>query len=93
MLMRACLVFILACSCAQAPVPTPPTPPAQVYAHKSARLSEQGPDIAMLHPPDGFLVDDAAKLVVAFYVSSFCVARLGDELQVASRMLTQVFPR
>ena len=35
----------------------------------------------MLHPPDGFLVEDAAKLVVAFYVSSFCVARLGHELK------------
>ena len=38
----------------------------------------------MLHPPDGFLVEDANKLMVAFYVSSFCVSRLGDELQVCA---------
>ena len=52
--------------------------------HGTARLSQHGPDMVILHPPDGFLVDDPAALMVAFYVSSFCVSRLGDGLEVAA---------
>jgi hypothetical protein len=68
-----------ACAACVAPTSTPD--PALVWAR--AQLADAGPDIAILHPPDGFLVDDPAKLMVAFYVSSFCVARLGDELEVS----------
>eukprot|EP00961_Rhodomonas_salina_P060380 810568-Rhodomonas_salina.4 len=45
------------------------------------RLAEDGPDIVMLHPPDGFIMDQGEKLVVAFYVSSFCIQRMGNTLK------------
>ena len=74
----ACMGMLAACAACAAPTRTPD--PALAWAR--ARLADAGPDIAILHPPDGFLVDDPARLMVAFYVSSFCVARLGDELEV-----------
>jgi hypothetical protein len=77
-------IFLLLAVLAERTSPAPPytDPSRQGHLRGKARLSEHGPDIAMLHPPDGFLVEDASKFVVAFYVSSFCVARLGDDLQV-----------
>ena len=61
-----------------------PASSVQTSEHGKACLSQHGPDIAILHPPDGFLVEDPAKLMVAFYVSSFCVSRLGDKLKVGA---------
>ena len=61
--------------------------------HGKACLSHHGPDIAILHPPDGFLVEDPAKLMVAFYVSSFCVSRLGDNLKVVAAPSALPSPR
>ena len=75
-------IFLLLVVLAEGTSPPCTDPSLQGHLRGKARLSEHGPDIAMLHPPDGFLVEDASKFVVAFYVSSFCVARLGDDLQV-----------
>jgi hypothetical protein len=77
LLLAMCLLAI--CTPCASPHPASPAP---IYAYGKARLADEGPDIVILHPPDGFLVEDATKLVVAFYVSSFCVARLGDGLEV-----------
>ena len=46
-----------------------------MHGHLSGKFSESGPDIAMLHPPDGFMMDAGQTVVAAFYVSSFCVQR------------------
>ena len=81
---RALWALLVLGTCMRSAAPHVPSAPA--FMHGKARLSEQGPDIAMLHPPDGFLVEDASKLMVAFYVSSFCVSRLGEDLEVCLRI-------
>ena len=42
--------------------------------------AEIHPDIAILHPPDGFLVEPAHHLAVVFHVSVFAIERLGSSL-------------
>ncbi|EKX51971.1 hypothetical protein GUITHDRAFT_134283 [Guillardia theta CCMP2712] len=41
-------------------------------------LAEEGPDIVILHPANDSLVE--CPMMIAFYVSSFCVQRLGSRL-------------
>jgi hypothetical protein len=46
----------------------------------AGRMATHGPDVVILHPPSGFELSESATLVVAAYISSFCVEKLGADL-------------
>jgi hypothetical protein len=46
----------------------------------AGRMATHGPDVVILHPPSGFELSESDTLVVAAYISAFCVEKLGTEL-------------
>ena len=54
----------------------------KTWSHAGARFASDGPDVAILHPPDGANIPHSDEgFVLAAYISSFCVSRLGSSLK------------